>query len=898
MRRIAPLPAGSDGPGGAVETRHAAPDWSSTPLGPMADWSDILRGFLDLVREHAGPAALIWGAELTCLHNAAFGPLLPHGAAQGTACGLLWPGEDGIAPLVQAALAGRPGRRTALECPGPCFFDLLAMPVRDADGSIAGVLLTATDITFSILAERRDAFLLDLDAALRDLDAPETLLRSATEALGRHLAAGRCAFAEVDAEQTAWRIEGDWTDGRLPNLLGAWPLSDFGEDLVTLRQGRALGLGQGAEVLTVPLLKQGELAALFRLHHPTPRDWTPQEVALVLEVAERLWSALRRRRAEAALRTSEARLRRVQQVGRVGGFEIDLRTGQNLRSPEYMDLQGRGARSAEEQHADWVARLHPEDRVRAERRFLDAISAESSATDYAQEYRIVTPTGAIRWIAARAEIERDEAGRALRMLGAHVDVTELKQAEAALAESVQRAQEVLESLGDMLYALDSEGAIRFASRRALEMWGLRREQVLGQRFLELFPAVSGSQSWESITQAIASGREMHLCARSPLIGHWFELNIHPAQGGGVTVAARDVEARRQAEIQRRAADAALRASAERLRLAQEAGQVGTWEWEIATGAVHWSESCHRLYGSDPLGPVDVLGWRQSIEAADRPAVETQLRHMLAGDQMHWSAEFRIRRAGDGALRWIAERGEVVRDQITGRALRMLGVALDVTERRESEDRQTLLMRELDHRAKNALAVVQAAVRMTPREDPEAFAAAVLGRIAALARAHTLLAEGKWDGVELRQLAAAELAPFQTTDGGPRVTVEGPPVTIAPTAAQALSMALHELTTNAIRHGALSVPEGRVRLAWTLDEGARQLSLSWAESGGPPIAGPPTRSCFGLRVMAATIAGQLGGRLRHEWRAEGLLCRMVMPLSRASAPDLEQQLASSTTMLTE
>ncbi|MBU8546532.1 MULTISPECIES: PAS domain-containing protein [Roseomonadaceae] len=867
-------------------------DWSGTPLGPMAGWSSALRGFSDLVREHAGPAALIWGPDLSCLHNPAFAPLLPPDAPQGQACGLLWPGADGIAAMVRAALAGRPGRLASLERPGPRFFDLLAVPLRDLEGCIAGALLTATDITRPVLAERRDGFLLDLDAALRDLDAPETLLRTATAALGRHLAAGRCAFAEVDATETSCGIAADWTDGTLPSAPGTWPLARFGAGIATLRAGRPLGLdvAEADGGLTVPLLKQGRLAALLGLHHPTPRRWTESEAALALEVAERLWSALRRRRAEAALRASEARLRRVQQVGRVGGFEIDLRTGQNLRSPEYMDLQGRDALPAEEQHADWVARLHPEDRVRAETRFLDAIAPDSVATEYAQEYRIVTPAGAVRWIAARAEIQRDASGRALRMLGAHVDVTELKQAEAALAESVQRAREVLESLGDMLYALDAQGAIRFASRRALELWGLRREEVLGRDFLDLFPTVRGSQSWEAIERVIATGQEAHLCARSPLAGTWFELNIHPAQGGGVTVAARDVEAARQAEIQRRMAEVALRGSVERLRLAQEAGQVGTWEWDIRTGDVHWSESCHRLYGTDPAEPIDLLRWRRGVEAADRPRVETGLRRLLAGDQRDWAEEFRIRRVHDGALRWIAERGEVVRDRVTGQALRLLGVALDVTERRESEERQTVLMRELDHRAKNALAVVQAAVRMTPKDDPEAFANAVLGRIAALARAHTLLADGKWDGVGLQELVAAELAPFLAADGQPLVRVEGPPVRIAPTAAQALSMALHELATNAIRHGALSVPGGQVSLGWFSESGL--LHLRWIETGGPPLAAPPRRQGFGTRVLEATIAGQLGGSIAMDWRPEGLLCQMTMPLARASAPDLERELANS------
>ncbi|WP_439597052.1 PAS domain-containing protein [Falsiroseomonas sp.] len=880
---------------------------SAAELGdPAEDWPLALRCLAALVRDAAAPQALLWGPRLICLHNAAFIALLPGAAAaQGRAFDGLWPADDAIGPLVRAALAGQAGQietlprerpATAEAAAAPAFFDLRASPARDESGAIAGVLLTAFETTRAVLTERRDAFLLELDTALRDLDSPEGVLAAAAFRLGAHLGVAHCALGEVDAAGASCTVLADWTDGRLPSAIGRHALERCGQEaMVALRQGQCLGLdappaGGQQGSLTVPLLKQGRLAALLQLHHPGPRRWTVAEAELARDVAERVWSALKRRQAEAGLRLSEARLRRVQQIGRVGGFEIDLRTGENKRSAEYMDLQGLGPTPADEQHADWVRRLHPEDRVRAERRFLDAISDESGATDYAQEYRIVTPAEGLRWIAARAEIERDAAtGRALRMLGAHVDVTELKLAEAALAESVQRAREVLESLGDMLYALDASGRIRFASRRALEMWGMRAEEVLGQPFLELFPAVRGSISWQVIEAAMTGGKEVHFCASSPLAGRWFELNVHPAQGGGVTVAARDVEGRRQGEIQRRSTEAALRASEERLRLAQDAGQVGTWEWDVRSGAVHWSASCHRLYGTDPTAAASIDVWRDGIDAQDRPTVDAQLRQVLTGEVGRWAAEFRFRRISDGALRWMSERGELVRDPRTGLPLRLLGISQDVTERREADERQTLLMRELDHRAKNALAVVQAAVRMTPKEDPEAFATAVLGRIGALARAHTLLAQGKWDGVGLRELVQGEMAPFLSPDGTPRVRLEGPAVVLAPTAAQAISMALHELATNATKHGALSTPEGRVALDWATEPGQSQLRLNWSESGGPAIQAAPARQGFGSRVLEATIAGQLGGRILLHWRSTGLVCEMTIPLSRAAIPEFDQEL---------
>ncbi|WP_343896932.1 PAS-domain containing protein [Craurococcus roseus] len=213
---------------------------------------------------------------------------------------------------------------------------------------------------------------------------------------------------------------------------------------------------------------------------------------------------------------------------------------------------------------------------------------------------------------------------------------------------------------------------------------------------------------------------------------------------------------------------------------------------------------------------------------------------------------------------------------------------DVTEQRAAEERQALLMRELDHRAKNALAVVQAALRLTPKDDAESYARAVGGRVGALARAHTLLAKGQWSGADLRDLAWGELAPFLGSAPAdkrpqPRAALDGPDVTLVPGAAQAISMALHELATNATKHGALSMPEGRVSVFWEVDDGAGLLRLLWAESGGPPLTGaPPVRRGFGSRLLEATLKDQLGGKLARDWRPGGLVCTIELPLSRALA----------------
>jgi len=185
-------------------------------------------------------------------------------------------------------------------------------------------------------------------------------------------------------------------------------------------------------------------------------------------------------------------------------------------------------------------------------------------------------------------------------------------------------------------------------------------------------------------------------------------------------------------------------------------------------------------------------------------------------------------------------------------------------------RQELLAREVDHRARNALAVIQAIVSLTPADDADKFAAAVKGRIRAMATAHNLLSETRWSGADLLRLMHEELAPYAPNT---RVAVDGPPVAIMPRVAQNLALALHELATNAAKYGALSSPDGKLQVSWRL--GAEELVLQWDEQCSHAVS-TPGRSSFGSRVVDTSIKAQLGGSLEREWRSNGLLCTLRLP----------------------
>ena len=216
--------------------------------------------------------------------------------------------------------------------------------------------------------------------------------------------------------------------------------------------------------------------------------------------------------------------------------------------------------------------------------------------------------------------------------------------------------------------------------------------------------------------------------------------------------------------------------------------------------------------------------------------------------------------------------------------------VDISERKAAEERQAMLMLEVDHRAKNALAIVQAMLRLTPKADAEAYARAIDGRVSALARAHTMLAAGKWEGAALGAVVKAELAAFDlvpteaagATPSHNRVTMDGPDIALMPDAVQALSMVLHELATNAVKHGALSEPAGRVAISWRVNRQVGSVVLTWRERGGPRVTAAPTRRGFGSRVIEATVENQLGGAVEWFWEEEGLVCTIAVPIARVLA----------------
>jgi PAS domain S-box-containing protein len=327
-------------------------------------------------------------------------------------------------------------------------------------------------------------------------------------------------------------------------------------------------------------------------------------------------------------------------------------------------------------------------------------------------------------------------------------------------------------------------------------------------------------------------------------------------------------AERTAELE--ASNSRLTQSEQGRSLALAAGQMGSWDWDLAANEWRWDEGQHRIFGVDPKTCKITAGTiRALIHPDDWTALREIVRTMAQGTRTQQS-EFRVLRP-NGEIRWCIGTAAASVDG-AGKVVRISGVTTDITDRKEAEERQVLLAREVDHRARNALAVIQSIIRLTRARSVEDYVEAIEGRIKALARAHTLLSDSRWNGADLGRLVNEELAPYRAGD---RVRCGGPDILLQPATAQGLALALHELVTNAAKHGALSAPGGKISLDWQLQGDA--LTLHWVENGGPRTAEPSSHS-FGLKVIAASIEQQLGGKATFDWNPDGLRCAVSIPRS--------------------
>jgi PAS domain S-box-containing protein len=320
---------------------------------------------------------------------------------------------------------------------------------------------------------------------------------------------------------------------------------------------------------------------------------------------------------------------------------------------------------------------------------------------------------------------------------------------------------------------------------------------------------------------------------------------------------------------------------ERMQLALDAGRTGVWDWNLVTGEVHLDARVRELWGlPDDLEPgFDVF--RSAIHPLDRrrskEAVGLALDPTYEGD---YEIEYRVIGVKDQIERWVSIRGRTFFEN--SRPVRILGTARDITERKMREQHVHVLLRELVHRSKNLLAVVQAMSRQTAAGAPsvQEFQRKFGARLQALSMAHDLLVSQDWRGAAMHDLARAQMAYCLDVTRDcvcEHAAIDGPKIMLKPEAAQNIGLALHELATNALSYGALSRPEGGVSLKWGFADG--RLNIEWRESGGPSLVTPPKEG-FGHKVVKRLVAQALDGEATLSFPPDGLIWTLSIPASFA------------------
>lgn len=557
----------------------------------------------------------------------------------------------------------------------------------------------------------------------------------------------------------------------------------------------------------------------------------------------------------------------------LGVWEHDLSTGKVAWSDTMHRLLGLTAQQFSGSPQEVLSLVHPEDRGTFRTTYEGAMRGEADA--FAQEFRIVRPDGEVRWVYQRGQVRRDSAGHAHALLGVAFDITDRKQAEASNA----RLAAIVSAADDAIMGLAPDGTVLDWNPAAERMFGYLAAEAIGQSARMLYPE-SAAAEFESDFRRVLAGEHVHgerlyatkagaeldvAFALSPVFGEQDRV-------AGVSAVVRDITERKRTEQKLVETLALLLRTNNQRELALAAGRMGTFEVDLERDEFTWSDEIYEQVGADRAKPVmAVKDVEQFIHPDDREMVRTRRREAYRTGQTYEN-EFRIVRP-DGEIRWLYVRAQALANG--GTPARAYGVSMDITERKEREAHIRFLMREVSHRSKNLLAVVQAIASQTARatSSPVDFATDFGARLKSLAASLDLLVREEWRGVSVRELVESQLGHYGDPDVR-RVEIEGPQLLLSPLAAQYLGMALHELSTNAVKYGALSVPAGKVLIAWRIDgsRGKRRLHFSWHESGGPAVA-PPTEKGFGHTVIERMAAEALQGKVTLEFPRQGLRWRL-------------------------
>jgi PAS domain S-box-containing protein len=441
---------------------------------------------------------------------------------------------------------------------------------------------------------------------------------------------------------------------------------------------------------------------------------------------------------------------------------------------------------------------------------------------------------------------------------------------------------IVEGIGQPFYIVDRDWRFLMFNEAAARHFGRPVADVLGRRLWDVFAGDRDTERGRILLEAMASRRTTTGEAVSRVNGHIVSYSMFPV-GEGLGVILYDVSEHRRAEADRDAAEAALRKRTAELETILETVPTAVWytndraarhivanpraqellrtqgRFAPTLSAPEGERPSYRFFRDDVEVATDMLPMQRAARGEDVPYETLEVRF------------------ADGESRLLLLRAAALRDG-DGNAQGAVCAAADVTERHRYEDHLKLLVNELNHRVKNTLAIVQSIAALTLKDTDPTVRADFEQRLLALSGVHDLLTDANWDGARLMAVARTSL---QAHLGGQssnnlceRISFSGEDFRIRPKSAVAVSIALHELGTNAAKYGALSSARGSVAVRWTL--GGGRFRLTWEEIGGPPVH-PPTRKGFGSRMIERALAAELQGTARIDYRPTGVVCSIDAPL---------------------
>ena len=411
---------------------------------------------------------------------------------------------------------------------------------------------------------------------------------------------------------------------------------------------------------------------------------------------------------------------------------------------------------------------------------------------------------------------------------------------------------------------DLEGNALFVNEAGRKLVGLRDlKAVRSTRIIDYFaaddrrkvlqevlPAVRGTGFWEGELKF----RHFETGELIPVL-----YNIFPVHGSSGTITAYGTVTRNLTES--KLAEERLRSLASIIESSDDAIVSKNLDGIIT----NWNRGAERIFGytaEEAVGRPITIVIPENRQSEEREIL-TRIRR---GERIdHFET---IRQRKHGSLITVSLTVSPVKNA-EGKIVGASKIARNITEQKLSQEKIVTLAREAEHRSKNLLSSVQAVVNFSNSDTPEGLKEVIQGRIQALANVHSLFVETRWIGAEISAIATQELAPYCEESQG-RVSIDGPPTLLEPTAAQAIAVTLHELATNAAKYGSLSDAKGHIDLKWQHKTDG-QLILRWTETGGPPVQ-KPTHQGFGTRVIERMM-GQLRGKVQFDWRQEGLICEI-------------------------